>query len=101
MDIKTTVTGADAVLVVSGSLNTTTARGLEEAVEDVLAKDGVLHVTFDFAALDYISSAGLRVLMGAYKRLVPAGGSVKVAHPTDDVREVFDITGLAGILEIG
>lgn len=89
--------GDDLVRVsVSGSLNTGTARRLELELEPVLGT--VRDVVFDFAELDYISSAGLRVLMVAFKR--QGGRGVAIEHASDEVREVFDITGFSGLLEI-
>ena len=55
---------------------------------------------FDFAELDYISSAGLRILMTAQRALQAAGGRVLVARPNDMVRGVLDMTGLSGVFEI-
>ena len=52
------------------------------------------------SALEYLSSAGLRVLVGTHKRAVAAGGGVKLVSCTPDVREVFEITGLIDIFEV-
>lgn len=100
MDINKTEADGTVTLEVSGHLNTATARELEREVDEVLSGDPSVSLTFDFTGLDYISSAGLRVLMGAYKTLTAAGGSLKVTNPCDGVREVFDITGLVDILDI-
>lgn len=100
MDIKKSFSDDAVTLAVSGYLNTATARDLEHVVDEVLEQDPDTDLTFDFANLDYISSAGLRVLMGSYKSLIPHGGSLKVINSHDSVREVFEITGLTDILEI-
>lgn len=100
MDINKRVEDSSVTLAVTGSLNTATARDLERVVDDALAQVRDASLTFDFSGLEYISSAGLRVLMGAYKSLSAHGGSLKVLNPSDSVREVFDITGLVDILDI-
>ena len=100
MDIDKTVEGTSTTLSVSGSLNTATARDLERVVDEVLAESPGVSLIFDFSDLEYISSAGLRILMGAYKTLTAVGGSLKVVNPRETVRDVFDITGLADILDI-
>lgn len=100
MDINKRVEDGSVTLAVTGSLNTATARDLERVVDDALVQVRNASLTFDFSGLEYISSAGLRVLMGAYKSLSAHGGSLKVLNPSDSVREVFDITGLVDILDI-
>lgn len=83
-------------LAVGGRLDTNTAPELEAE----LKLDGVREVVFDFAALEYISSAGLRVLMTAHKAMAASGGTMKILNPNDMVRGVFDITGLGDIFTI-
>ena len=100
MDIEKTVEGTSTTLSVSGSYNTATARDLERVVDGVLAESSASLLIFDFSGLEYISSAGLRILMGAYKTLSANGGSLKVVNPRETVREVFEITGLVDILDI-
>lgn len=82
----------------AGHLNTATAPELEAALQALDPMPPELIV--DLADVDYVSSAGLRVLLGAKKRMDAATGAFAVANPCDDVREVFDITGLADVLEI-
>lgn len=96
MDVAVSVVDGVAAVKVSGSLNTNTAGELEGALQDVLGQ--VTGLVFDFTDLEYISSAGLRVLMMAFKRLGGQGVAVEGARP--DVREVFDITGFSQLLEI-
>ena len=74
-----------------------TAPDLEAALkEEMPAADSLV---LDFSALDYISSAGLRVLLSAHKTMSPKGG-MKVTHVNEIVREVFDVTGFSDILSI-
>lgn len=82
-------------VVLSGRLDTTTAPQLEEA----LALEGITELNFDFAALDYISSAGLRVLLAAQKTMNKQG-AMKITNVNSDIMEVFEITGFSDILTI-
>ena len=83
-------------LKVSGRLDTNTAPDLEAA----LKLEGVDSVAFDFADLEYISSAGLRILMTAQKAMMACGGKMTILKPNDTVRGVFDITGLSTVFTI-
>lgn len=82
-------------IALSGRLDTTTAPQLEDALE----LDGVQALEFDFAALDYISSAGLRVLLAAQK-VMNKQGKMKIKNVNSDIMEVFEITGFSDILTI-
>lgn len=83
-------------IALEGRLDTTTAPQLEDALKDGF--DGVEMIVFDFAALEYISSAGLRVLLAAQKRL--NGGKLVVRNVNSVISEVFDATGFSNILTI-
>jgi anti-sigma B factor antagonist len=87
----------EVVIEVVGRLDTTTAPSLEKTInEDILdAKDLIL----DFKGLEYISSAGLRVLLSAQKKMQQIG-TMKVINVCEEVMEVFEITGFADILVI-
>ncbi len=61
--------------------------------------DGAETLTLDFSGLDYVSSAGLRVLLAAYKRMAGKGG-MKIRNVNEVVREVFEVTGFEDILTI-
>ena len=97
MKITKTQTGSNLTLALQGRLDTTTAPELEKELQGSL--DGASELTLDFAELDYISSAGLRVLLSAHKTMSKKGG-MKVTHVNEIVREVFDVTGFADILTI-
>ena len=96
MTIDRKTEGGTLTIAVAGRLDTNTAPELEAE----LKLDGVKEVGFDFAALEYISSAGLRVLMTAHKTLAAAGGAVKVLHPNAMVRGVLEMTGLGDIFMV-
>ena len=84
-------------LIVSGRLDTQTAPELENELDSVLS--GLKELTFDFANLEYVSSAGLRVILKAQKAM-NAQGSMKLTGVNDSIIEVFDITGFLDILTI-
>ncbi len=97
MTITKTQTGTDLTVAVSGRLDTLTAPELEK---DLFASlDGVQTLTLDFSGLDYISSAGLRLLLNAHKAMAGKGG-MKVVHINEVVREVFEVTGFLDVLNI-
>ena len=88
----------DNVLTVSleGRLDTTTAPQLESEMSDL---SGVTDLTLDFAKLEYISSAGLRVLL-ATQKVMNKQGAMVIKNACDDIKEVFEITGFSDILTI-
>ena len=89
--------GTALEIAVEGRLDTTTAPQLENELKDSL--NGVSELTLNFEKLEYISSAGLRVLLSAHK-LMSGKGGMKVTHVNEIVSEVFDVTGFADILNI-
>ena len=97
MTIAKQQNGNALTLAVEGRLDTTTSPELEKELKASL--DGAETLTLDFAKLDYISSAGLRVLLSAHKAMSLKGG-MKVIHVNEIVQEVFDVTGFADILTI-
>lgn len=82
----------------SGRLNTNTASQLEKELASTFER--TYDVTVDLTGLEYLSSAGLRVLVQAFKETSANGGSLILAHPNDEVRDVFEITGLSDHLDI-
>ena len=96
MEIKKDIEGEKLTLTVGGRLDTNTSPELE--AEMVL--DGVKEVVFDLAGLEYISSAGLRVLMAAQKAMMACGGKMSVANPNAMVKGVLDMTGLSSVFTI-
>ena len=97
MNIKKTLEGTTLTLALEGRLDTTTSPQLETLLADEL--DGVTELVFDFAQLDYLSSAGLRVLLSAQKKM-NSQGSMKLRNVNPTVKEVFDITGFADFLTV-
>ena len=97
MTIEKKINGEALTLIVSGRLDTQTAPELEKELDSVLS--GIKELTFDFKDLEYVSSAGLRVILKAQKAM-NAQGSMKLTGVTDSIMEVFDITGFLDILTI-
>ena len=89
--------GTNLTIALEGRLDTTTAPELEKELKDSLS--GATGLTLDLTKLEYISSAGLRVLLSAHKAMSGKGG-MKVTHVNEIVNEVFDVTGFADILTI-
>ena len=85
------------LITLEGRLDTTTAPLLEAELKENL--DGVTELILDFEKLEYISSAGLRVLLSAHK-IMSKQGSMVVKNLTEEVKEIFDITGFSDILTI-
>ena len=81
----------------AGRLDTTTAPALDKTINTDV--EGTKNLVLDFKSLEYISSAGLRVLLGAQKKMQKIG-SMKVINVCEDVMEVFEMTGFADILTI-
>lgn len=96
MQIEKQANGSALTLKVSGRLDTNTSPDLEAE----LKLDGVSDITFDFANLEYISSAGLRVLMTAQKAMMASGGKMTIEHPNAMVQGVFEMTGLSSVFAI-
>ena len=97
MTITKTMNDKTLNIALEGRLDTMTAPDLEAELSKSLADCDSL--VFDFSKLDYISSAGLRVLLSAHKAMVTKGG-MKITNVNEMVREVFDVTGFSDILNI-
>lgn len=90
--------GSKLEVAVSGRMDTTTAPQLENELKNSLGD--VSELVLDFSGLDYISSAGLRVLLSAQKRMNMQGGTMRVKGANEIVKEIFDVTGFSDILTI-
>ncbi len=97
MTINKKQNGNELVLALSGRLDTTTVGELDALLANGL--DGVSKLVFDFAGLDYISSAGLRSLLSAQKKMNSQGEMI-IKNVNEIVSEIFDITGFVDILTI-
>ena len=84
-------------LEVTGRLDTTTAPNLESVINEV--SEDTKELILDMSGVEYISSAGIRVLLGAYKKMNSNQGIMRMEKVNDMVREVFEMTGLLEMLE--
>ena len=97
MEITKKMNGTNLEIALAGRLDTMTAPELEQELKGSM--DSAETLTLDFSKLEYISSAGLRVLLSAHKAMSPKGG-MKVTNVNEIVKEVFDVTGFSDILTI-
>lgn len=97
LEIQTEQNGAEYTVYLSGRLDTNTSPDLEATLRELF--DGMDELIFDLEKLDYISSAGLRVLLSAQKVMNDRGGMV-VRNVNDDVMDVFEMTGFIDFLSI-
>ena len=97
MTINTAKEGTALTVALEGRLDTTTAPELEKALTEAL--DGVETLIIDLAKLEYISSAGLRVLLSAQKRMMKQG-AMQVIHVNEAIMEICEVTGFSDILTI-
>ena len=97
MTINKKANGTALEIALESRLDTMTAPELEAELNQSLT--GAESLTLDFSKLDYISSAGLRVLLSAHKAMSAKGG-MKVTNVNEIVQEVFEVTGFADILNI-
>ena len=95
MNITVEKNGNKLEMAVSGRVDTTTAPELEKKIMDNI--DGITELFFDFKDLSYTSSAGLRVILKAQKQMNKQG-EMKIRNVTDEVMDIFDVTGFSDIL---
>ena len=84
-------------LEITGRIDTTTAPNLESVVNEL--SEDTIELIFDMSGVEYISSAGIRVLLGAYKKMNSNQGRARIEKVNDMVREVFEMTGLSEMLD--
>ena len=97
MNIQKTVTGTTLTVNLEGRLDTTTAPQLEGELRSSI--DGLTGLVIDLEKLDYISSAGLRVLL-AMQKIMNRQGEMRIRNANETVMEVFEVTGFSDILTI-
>ncbi len=97
MEIEKKLNADELTVIVDGRLDTTTAPQFEDEVRSSL--DNIKTLVFDFEKLEYISSAGLRVLL-AMQKIMNKQGSMIVKNVNETVMDVFDVTGFVDILTI-
>ena len=98
MKIEITQTKDTVVAVIAGRLDTVTSPELEKAVTPLIEVGGT--VIFNCEKMEYISSAGLRVVLSTHKQCAASGGRFIVRNLTSEVKSVFDMTGFSRLLTI-
>lgn len=100
MDLKLTTKkeGASLTVVIEGEINTTTAPQLKAVLEENVPSIDALHL--DFAGCDFVSSAGLRVLLNAFKGMKAHKGKMELTNIGPNFKEVLNITGLDAVFGI-
>ena len=97
MTIEKTLNGTELTVAVNGRLDTTTAPQLEAEFKQ--STDGVEKLVLDFAGLEYLSSAGLRVLL-ATQKIMNKQGKMVIKNVNETISEIFEVTGFVDILTI-
>ena len=97
MTIEKNLNGTELTVTIVGRLDTTTAPQLEAEFKQSIS--GVEKLVLDFASLDYLSSAGLRVLLAAQK-VMNKQGEMIIKNVNDTINEIFEVTGFVDILTI-
>lgn len=98
MEIEKETQGKSTILHLNGALDTQTAPALENAIEPELAAQE--SIVIDLARTEYISSAGLRVLLATHKTMQAKGGKLTVQNPNAMAKELFEMTGFDSVLTI-
>ena len=98
MEVKFNKQDSSLTVAISGNIDTVTAPELDTKLQENLS--GIKDLILDFAAVDYISSAGLRVILMANQQLEDADGTMTIKNANDDVRDVFEMTGFDSLLNL-
>jgi anti-sigma B factor antagonist len=99
MEIEIRVESAITVVAIQGSVDGLTSEGLSSALGEQV-RSGRTRLVADFGGVEYISSAGLRALLGALKDTRARGGDFRIASVSPDVRRVLELSGFTGILKL-
>ena len=98
LNIQKTIEDGKGIFALEGRLDTVTAPKLEKELKDSFAE--LSELTLDFAGLEYISSAGLRVLLEAHMNMMLNEANMKVIHVNKTIMDIFEVTGFSGVLTI-
>lgn len=99
MQIKTDINNSKLTISLSGRLDTITSPQLEEEINNI-SLDKIEIFTLDVKELEYISSAGLRLILKEHKKMTAQGGQLKLINVNDMIMDIFDMTGMSDFLDI-
>ena len=98
MEVKFNKQDSSLTVTISGNIDTVTAPELDSKLQENISD--VKDLVLDFAAVDYISSAGLRVILMANQQMEDVDGNMTVKNVNEDVRDVFEMTGFDSLLNL-
>ena len=98
MEVKFNKQDSSLTVTISGNIDTVTAPELDSKLQENISD--VKDLVLDFAAVDYISSAGLRVILMTNQQMEDVDGNMTVKNVNDDVRDVFEMTGFDSLLNL-
>ena len=98
MEVKFNKQDSTLTVAISGNIDTVTAPELDSKLQENISD--VKDLVLDFAAVDYISSAGLRVILMANQQMEDVDGNLTVKNVNEDVRDVFEMTGFDSLLNL-
>jgi anti-anti-sigma factor len=99
MELESTIIEAVTVVRCSGNLDTNTSADAHDHINKLI-DDGASKLLVDFDKVDFVSSAGLRILLATAKRLNGSGGSLRISGLNEVVDEIFEISGFSTILDV-
>lgn len=98
MEINKTFENGELIVALTGRLDTITAPELEASLSGLLSQ--AKRVVFDFAKLEYLSSAGLRIILSSQKEVTANRAEMVIKHVNETIMDVFEMTGFSSILNI-
>lgn len=98
MTVTTNIENKKMTVAIDGRLDTSTSPELESKLKDIPTE--VTELNLDLKDTEYVSSAGLRVILSLHKRMAKSSGALYISNVNESVKEVFDVTGFSDILDI-
>ena len=98
MTVTTDIENKKMTAVIDGRLDALTSPELESKLKDIPA--GITELNLDLKDTEYVSSAGLRIILSLHKRMTKSSGTLYISNVNESVKEIFDITGFSDILDI-
>ena len=100
MDIKVNKNNEGFTAIPNGKLDANGSVSLQNVMDEILKEGANVKVVIDFSSVPFASSSGLRVLLLAMKKINAAGGSLELQNVSDNIKEIFNVTGFSSILRI-